>query len=80
MLVEAEAASGEQEKMFFVFTQSKYALEGRISKAIIGGIIEPGEDPENAARREVEEEMGLQCLKLNFLGRFRTDVNRGMLF
>jgi ADP-ribose pyrophosphatase YjhB (NUDIX family) len=54
-------------------------LEGRTSLAIIGGIIEPGEDPEHAARREVYEEMnGLECKQFHFLGRYRTDVNRGM--
>ena len=47
--------------------------------AIIGGIIEPGETPEASARREVEEEMnGLKCNTFHFLGRYRTDVNRGM--
>jgi ADP-ribose pyrophosphatase YjhB (NUDIX family) len=67
------------ERRFLVFQQSKYALEGRSSKAIIGGIIEPGEDPEAAARREVDEEMnGLQCEQFHALGRYRTDVNRGM--
>jgi ADP-ribose pyrophosphatase YjhB (NUDIX family) len=72
VLVEAESqpAGGETERQFLVFEQSKYALEGRTSLAVIGGIIEPGEEPEVAARREVEEELnGMQ---------FRTDVNRGM--
>ncbi len=67
------------ERRFLVFQQSKYALEGRSSKAIIGGIIEPGEEPEAAARREVNEEMnGLECETFHALGRYRTDVNRGM--
>jgi len=76
VLVEAPSLSGERQ--FFVFEQTKYALEGRTSKAIIGGIIEPGEKPDIAAHREVEEEMGLKCETMHFLGRFRTDVNRGM--
>jgi ADP-ribose pyrophosphatase YjhB (NUDIX family) len=81
VLVEAERATppNQKEKSFLIFEQTKYALEGRTSKAIIGGIIEPGEEPEQAARREVEEEMGgLQCNNFYFLGRYRTDVNRGM--
>jgi 8-oxo-dGTP pyrophosphatase MutT (NUDIX family) len=79
VLVEAEKKSGDQEPHFLVFEQTKYALEGRMSLAIVGGIIEPHEEPEQAARREVEEEMGgLQCQDFHFLGRFRTDVNRGM--
>ena len=78
VLVEAEAAPGQTEKTFLVFEQSKYALEGKTSKAIIGGIIEPHELPKDAAAREVEEEMGVRCDNFHFLGRFRTDVNRGM--
>ena len=78
VLVEDETKPGE-ERQFLVFEQTKYALEGKTSLAIIGGIIEPGEDPESAARREVDEEMnGLQCENFHFLGRYRTDVNRGM--
>lgn len=80
VLVEApKKTPAQNEKEFLIFEQTKYALEGRMSKAIIGGIIEPGEDPEHAARREVEEEMGgIKCEKFHFLGRYRTDVNRGM--
>jgi ADP-ribose pyrophosphatase len=79
VLVEAEKKSVDKEPHFLVFEQTKYALEGRMSLAPVGGIIEPHEEPEQAARREVEEEMGgLQCQDFHFLGRFRTDVNRGM--
>lgn len=78
VLVEAKR-NDDGERRFLVFEQSKYALEGRSSKAIVGGIIEPGESPEGAARREVDEEMnGLKCEKFHALGRYRTDVNRGM--
>jgi ADP-ribose pyrophosphatase len=68
--------SGEEE--FLVFEQTKYALENRQSQAIVGGIIEPGELPEAAARREVSEELGLDCKVFTALGRYRTDVNRGV--
>mmetsp|Transcript_12986 Transcript_12986/g.36586 ORF Transcript_12986/g.36586 Transcript_12986/m.36586 type:complete len:306 (+) Transcript_12986:89-1006(+) len=79
VLVEDERKDGETEPRFLVFEQTKYALEGRTSLAIVGGIIEPDEDAESAARREVEEEMdGLVCEKFKFLGRHRSDVNRGM--
>lgn len=63
---------------FLVFRQTKYALEGRQSLAVVGGIIEPNEDAKHAASREVQEEMGLICNSFVELGRFRTDVNRGM--
>lgn len=62
---------------FLVFRQTKYALEGRVSLAIVGGIIEPKENARDAAAREVNEELSLDC-EFEFLGRFRTDVNRGM--
>lgn len=80
VLVEDEKRPEEgKEPQFLVFEQTKYALEGRNSLAIIGGIIEVGEDPISAARREVHEEMnGLICEEFHSLGRFRTDVNRGL--
>jgi 8-oxo-dGTP pyrophosphatase MutT (NUDIX family) len=70
----SSSSSSTNERQFYVFDQSKYALEGRTSMAIIGGIIEPGESPERAAMREVEEEMHVTCDQLHWLGRFRTDV------
>lgn len=73
VLVQAPDSKDE----FLIFEQTKYALEGRQSLAIVGGIIEPGEDPEEAARREVQEEMKQVCKEFHFLGRYRTDVNRG---
>ena len=77
VLVESPTSTSKR-RSFYVFEQSKYALEGRQSKAIIGGIIEPHEDPSVAAQREVKEEMKVQCQEFHPLGRFRTDVNRGM--
>lgn len=45
----------------------------------MGGIIEPNDKgPERAARREVLEEMHQECNEFHFLGRYRTDVNRGV--
>ena len=74
VLVEA----ADQKNQFYVFEQTKYALEDRQSSAIVGGIIEPGEGAEEAARREVSEELGVVCKQFDFLGRYRTDVNRGV--
>jgi len=86
VLVEAPSSSSSNNnnnknqdgRQFYILEQTKYALEGRTSKAIIGGIIEPSEEPPVAAQREVEEEMHVTCQEFHFLGRFRTDVNRGM--
>jgi hypothetical protein len=45
----------------------------------VGGIIEPHENAVSAAKREVYEEMnGLVCETYVNLGRYRTDVNRGI--
>jgi ADP-ribose pyrophosphatase len=74
----ASQASPPESPRFLVFEQTKYALEGRISLAIVGGIIEPGEEAPRAAEREVREELGVDCRNFHFLGRYRTDVNRGM--
>lgn len=65
---------------FQVMRQKKYALEDRTSLAVVGGIIEPGKDADAAAaaRRELAEELGLVAQEMVPLGRFRTDVNRGM--
>ena len=73
VLVEAPGQTGH----FQIFEQTKYGLEGRQSSAVVGGICEVGETPETTARREVQEEMGVLCKSFRFLGRFRTDVNRG---
>jgi len=81
VLVEDVVKKGESEgeRRFLVIRQTKYALEGRTSLAVVGGIIEPGEEAETAAKREVREELdGMVCSEYHFLGRFRTDVNRGM--
>ena len=43
-----------------VFRQEKYGYEG-ISIAPVGGYLEPGESPLEAARRELLEEMGYQA-------------------
>jgi 8-oxo-dGTP pyrophosphatase MutT (NUDIX family) len=74
----SESSSSSESPAFLVFEQTKYALEGRKSLAVVGGIIEPGEEPRRAAQREVHEELAIQCQTYHFLGRYRTDVNRGM--
>lgn len=65
---------------FIIFQQSKYALENHTSYAIIGGIVEPNEihEPMKSAQREVHEELNIYCNQYKLLGRYRTDVNRGM--
>lgn len=93
VLVEQPKTSPDQVVSFLVIEQTKYALDSVMSLAVVGGIIEPTihidengiktqvvtpEAPLIAAQREVEEEMGVVCQNWVPLGKFRTDVNRGM--
>jgi len=62
---------------FLLFRQMKYALpEG--SLALIGGYLEPGEDPLAAAQRELLEETGYTSNDWLSLGSYRVDPNRGV--
>lgn len=40
-----------------------------VTHEIPGGAIDLGEDPEHAAKRELEEETGYQCQRMEFLGK-----------
>jgi ADP-ribose pyrophosphatase len=58
------------------FRQTKYGYEG-LSLAPVGGYIEPGEAPLDAARRELLEETGCTAETWLPLGVYRVDANRG---
>ena len=78
VLVEAPVDSEDKEEQkFIILEQTKYALDTP-SYAIVGGIIEPKEESTLAAKREVQEELNISCNNWNSLGKYRTDVNRGM--
>jgi ADP-ribose pyrophosphatase len=62
---------------FLVFKQGKYAYEGD-SIAPVGGYIEAGENPLEAAKREVLEELGYTAEEWHPLGHWITDANRGV--
>ncbi len=62
--------------LFLCFRQTKYCVEG-ISLAPVGGYLEPGEDPLEAAKRELLEETGYEAAEWLALGRYPVDGNRG---
>jgi ADP-ribose pyrophosphatase len=57
------------------FRQTKYALGE--SLAIVGGYLEPGEEPLAAAKRELLEETGYVAAEWQSLGHYTLDANRG---
>jgi ADP-ribose pyrophosphatase len=61
---------------FICFRQVKYAVEGT-SLAVVGGYLEPGEEPLAAAQRELREETGYTAREWIALGRYAVDANRG---
>ena len=58
------------------FRQLKYAVEG-LTLAPVGGHIDTGESPVEAAKRELLEETGYVSDDWQHLGSFRTMANRG---
>ncbi len=66
-----------QDGRFLLFEQGKYGLDG-LSLAPVGGYIEPGETPAQAAQRELLEETGCRSDNWQLLGHFTVDPNRGV--
>ncbi|MCS6992320.1 MAG: NUDIX hydrolase [Anaerolineales bacterium] len=58
-----------------VMRQFKYGV-GEVSLSTMGGMIDAGETPEQAARREMYEEMGCEAREMVFLGKYAADANR----
>jgi 8-oxo-dGTP pyrophosphatase MutT (NUDIX family) len=72
----ANVAAVTEEGLFLLFRQTKYAVEGP-TLGPVGGYLEPGEDPLDAARRELLEETGYEATEWTSLGRYAVDGNRG---
>ena len=66
-----------QQSTFLIFKQTKYGIPEASSLAVVGGLIEPGEDPLKAAQRELQEELGMTSSDWKTLGNFRAAANRG---
>ncbi len=66
----------DEDGAFVCFRQTKYAVPGT-SLAVVGGYLEPGEDPLAAAQREVMEETGYAASAWHSLGHYAVDGNRG---
>ncbi|MBP7687607.1 MAG: NUDIX hydrolase [Thermoflexales bacterium] len=64
------------DEQFICFRQVKYAVKGT-SLAIVGGYLEPDEEPLAAAQRELREETGYAAREWLSLGRYAVDANRG---
>lgn len=62
---------------FLCFRQTKYAVNGT-SLAPVGGMLEPNEEPIEAAKRELLEEMGYASSDWINLGSHILDPNRGV--
>ena len=60
----------------FKFRQVKYAVTGA-TLGLVGGYLDPGEEPLAAARRELLEETGYEADDWTPLGRYAVDGNRG---
>ena len=66
-----------EDKKFLLFRQTKYAFDGQLSLAPVGGYLELNEDPLDAAKRELREEMGYEAKEWINFGTHRVDANRG---
>ena len=65
------------DEKFVCFRQVKYAVDG-VSLAPVGGMIEEGESPLEAAKRELLEETGYEAREWVSFGKYAVDPNRGV--
>ncbi len=66
-----------EDERFLCFRQVKYGVEGT-TLGIMGGFVEEGEEPFEAAKRELLEETGYGASDWMPLGSYRVDPNRGV--
>ncbi|CAB9504080.1 expressed unknown protein [Seminavis robusta] len=75
ILVEKASTNGGA-PAYLVLRQTKYGASGE-TLAIVGGLMEPGENALDTAKRELKEELGLESQEWMPLGSYRTAINRG---
>jgi len=73
----ANVVAMTEDERFLCFRQVKYGVEGT-TLGIVGGFVEEGEEPFQAARRELLEETGYESTAWIPLGSYRVDPNRGV--
>jgi ADP-ribose pyrophosphatase len=66
-----------EDNKFLCFRQTKYAVDGT-TLAPVGGMLEPDEQPIDAAKRELLEEIGYTASHWVSLGNHIVDPNRGI--
>ena len=66
-----------EDEHFICFRQVKYGIDGD-TLAVVGGYIEQGEEPLEAAKRELLEETGYEAPDWISLGSYLVDPNRGI--
>jgi ADP-ribose pyrophosphatase len=66
-----------EDERFLCFRQVKYGIAGP-TLAVVGGYLQPGEDPLHAAQRELREETGYAAPEWISLGHYLVDPNRGV--
>jgi ADP-ribose pyrophosphatase len=72
----ANVVAVTHDERFLVFRQRKYSIQG-LTLALVGGYLEPGEEPLSAAKRELLEETGYEAEDWTCLGHYPIDGNRG---
>ena len=68
----AVVAINDQNEVYFV-KQPRVAISKDESIELPAGLVEPGEDPELSARRELEEETGCVCDSMELIQKFVAD-------